>query len=271
MSNCVQTREGVTLAYQRWGTAGRQPLLFLHASGCHSHWWDRVGPMLADEFDVIAPDLRGHGDSHSSPDGLYDFETYAADVARVSDALGLESFVLVGHSMGGYVGATFAAKKPAALRGLVIADMLCELNGEMLARLHQAAARPQPTFATREEAESKFRLQPPETRAHSDILKLLAHHAVRATEDGRWTFKFDRRALRHPAANVWDLLPPISVPVLVVRGEMSPLMSKDDARRVAEGVSHGTWTELSGAYHNLMLDDPEKFVATVRDFARELV
>jgi pimeloyl-ACP methyl ester carboxylesterase len=52
---------------------------------------------------------------------------------------------------------------------------------------------------------------------------------------------------------------------------MSPLMSKDDARRVAEGVSHGTWTELSGAYHNLMLDDPEKFVATVRDFARELV
>jgi pimeloyl-ACP methyl ester carboxylesterase len=55
------TINGLRLHYRQWGQPGRQPLVLLHASGCHAHWWDWVGPRLASAYIVIAPDLRGHG------------------------------------------------------------------------------------------------------------------------------------------------------------------------------------------------------------------
>ncbi len=65
---------------------------------------------------------------------------------------------------------------------------------------------------------------------------------------------------------VWDLLPQITCPVLVVRGELSPLMPEAHATRIAHELSHGEWTNLPGAYHNLMLDNLTGFVEVVRTF-----
>jgi pimeloyl-ACP methyl ester carboxylesterase len=260
------TVNGVRLHYRQWGPAGQRPLLLLHASGCHAHWWDGVGPLLAEDYLVVAPDLRGHGDSARPEPPDYSFEAYVADLAGLVATLGLQNFVLLGHSMGGYVGLRYASAQPAGLRAMIVADMLCEVDGEALARLHQASTRPQPTFATRQEAEQRFRLQPPETTAAADVLQALAREAVCQTGDGTWTFKFDRQALNHPPVRVWDLLPRVACPVLVVRGELSPLMSATNAERVARDLPRGEWTAVPGAYHNLMLDNPTGFVRAVRDF-----
>ncbi len=248
------------------GNAGRRPLLLLHASGCHAHWWDEVGPQLAADYDVIAPDLRGHGDSGRPEPPDYHFDAYVADVAGLVQRLGLQDFDVIGHSMGGYIALRYASTQPQGLRHMVAADLLCDVGGEMLARMHQASERPQPTFATREEAAGKFRLQPPETTASSEVLEMLAREAVCQTASGEWTFKFDRRARKHPAVRVWDLLPLITCPVLVVRGELSPLMPVANAERMAHELPHGEWTSLPGTYHNLMLDDFTGFVEVVRAF-----
>jgi pimeloyl-ACP methyl ester carboxylesterase len=189
-----------------------------------------------------------------------------ADLAGLVDTLGWQDFCLVGHSLGGYIGLRYASTRPAALRAMITADMLCEVDGAALERLHQASTRPQPHFATREEAVQHFRLQPPETTAPPHVLQGLASEAVGQTADGGWTFKFDRRALNHPAVRVWDLLSRITCPVLVVHGALSPLMSAANAARVVQHLPQGQWTTLPHAYHNLMLDNPSGFVQIVRDF-----
>ena len=61
---------GLRLHYRQWGNVGRRPLLLLHASGCHAHWWNEVGPLLAADFDVCAPDWRAHGEWANAP-GAY--------------------------------------------------------------------------------------------------------------------------------------------------------------------------------------------------------
>lgn len=260
------TVNGIRLHYRQWGYAGRRPLLLLHASGCHVHWWDEVGPQLAADYDVVAPDLRGHGDSGRPEPPDYDFDAYVGDVAGLVQALDLQDFDLIGHSMGGYIALRYASTQPKGLRALVAADMLCEVEGEMLARMQQASHRPQPMFATQEEAMGKFRLRPPETTAAPEVLQMLAREAVCQTATGEWTFKFDRQARNHPAVRVWDLLPQITCPVLVVRGELSPLMPAANAERLANELPHGEWTSLPGTYHNLMLDNLTGFVKVVRTF-----
>lgn len=260
------TINGLRLHYRQWGHPGQQPLVLLHASGCHAHWWDGVGPMLAPDYYVIAPDLRGHGDSERPAPPDYHFDAYVADLVGLVDSLGLDDLCLIGHSMGGYVGLRYASTQPPALRAMITADMLCEVSGAALARMRQASTRPQPRFASRAEAEQRFRLQPPETTAAPEVLHLLAREAVGQTAAGEWTFKFDRQALNHSEVRVWDLLSHIVCPVLVVHGELSPLMSAANAEKVAQGIPGGKWTTLSGAYHNLMLDNPPDFVDLVRDF-----
>ena len=86
------------------------------------------------------------------------------------------------------------------------------------------------------------------------------------TNDGQWTFKFDRRTMDLPVVRVWDLLPQITCPVLVVRGELSPLMPPENAERLAQGLVHGEAVAVPGANHNLMLDNCDGFVQVVREF-----
>ncbi len=257
---------GVRLHYRHWENAGARPLLLLHASGCHAHWWDEVGPALADIYDVIALDLRGHGDSSHPEPPDYRFEAYVADIAGLVAALGWRDFDLVGHSMGGYIALSYASTQPSALRAVVAADMLCDVDGDTLERMRQASARPQPTFATFDEAVERFRLQPPQTTASPEVIQALAREAVCETDDGQWTFKFDRRTMDLPVVRVWDLLPQITCPVLVVRGELSPLMPPENAERLAQGLAHGEWATVPGAYHNLMLDNCDGFVQVVQEF-----
>jgi pimeloyl-ACP methyl ester carboxylesterase len=257
---------GLRLAYRDWGNAHAPALLCLHAGACHSHWWNEIAAPLADRYHVIAPDLRGHGNSARSDAGDYGFDTYASDVAALIEALAVEDVCLVGHSLGAYVGLVYASRRPRRLVALVIADMLCELDPAALDRVHEASRRPSPTFATREEAESRFRLQPPETVARPEILALLTREAVAQTPDGRFGFKFDRRAMGHPPIRAWDVAPNVACPTLVVRGERSSLMPRDHAERLATLVPHGRLREVAGAYHHLMLDNPRDFTAALDEF-----
>src|SRR6201995_2399901 len=105
-------------------TAGKgPPLLLLH--GWPEFWltWEPVMTRLADRFTLIAPDLRGFGDS-SKPDGAYGPDQHASDMLALMDALGVERFGVVGHDVGGAVMQPLARSAPARLSGLFFFDFV---------------------------------------------------------------------------------------------------------------------------------------------------
>jgi pimeloyl-ACP methyl ester carboxylesterase len=111
---------GLQFHYRAWSNKGT-PLIFLHGLASQSHMFDKVAPLLADRFRVIALDQRGHGES-AKPSSGYDFATVAQDLVALLDALKIKRAIVAGHSWGGNVALYFAAHYPERARGIVLID-----------------------------------------------------------------------------------------------------------------------------------------------------
>lgn len=97
---------GLRLHVREWGRPDGAPILFVHGwSQCHLYWTRQCEGQLADDFRLVAFDLRGHGMSEAplEAENYVDARLWADDVEAVVDGLGLDGAVLVGHSYGGYV------------------------------------------------------------------------------------------------------------------------------------------------------------------------
>lgn len=248
------------MEYRAWGTTGRPLVILLHALGCHSGWWSWVAPLLADQYRVIAPDFRGHGDSPRADD--YRFTAYAADVEQLVRKLGADSCALVGHSMGGYVALTVAARSVIETAAVVVADMKTDAPDQELAELKAAAQRPSRIYPTLDEAVARYRLAPPDHSVPPERLGAVARECYRQLPDGTWTEKFDRRALAIEALAPLDLATRLSCPSLFLRGEHSVVMPAGPATDLAAAAGAPLIT-MPGLYHHLPLESPANFAAKI--------
>ena len=121
MPTLIDSSDGVRVALHDLGGDG-PPLLILHATGFHGRSYRAVAEHLTDHFHVWAPDLRGHGDSTTPDDTDLGWASMTDDVVAVSEHLGVDSWAVAGHSMGGAV----AAKTALAHPGLVAAAWVFE-------------------------------------------------------------------------------------------------------------------------------------------------
>jgi pimeloyl-ACP methyl ester carboxylesterase len=112
---------GVRLHYVMGGQG--EPLVLLHGFPQTWYSWHKVMPALAEQYTVIAPDLRGYGDSSKPRDG-YDKKTMAEDIYQLVNKLGYEQIFLVGHDVGGMVAYAYACTYPTGVRRLAIAEAL---------------------------------------------------------------------------------------------------------------------------------------------------
>ena len=128
---------GIRLYYRRVGTG--EPVVLLHGFPETSYAWRKVMPALAERYTVIAPDLRGFGDS-DRPSGGYDKQTVAVDVCELLALLKLGPINLVGHDVGMMVAYAYAATHPSEVRRLVL--MEAALPGLGLEELYDAVKYP---------------------------------------------------------------------------------------------------------------------------------
>jgi len=250
------TVNGLRLRYRDWGGGG-QPLLALHGSAAHAHWWDPVAPLLRRRLRVLALDWRGHGRSAWPRPPTYRTEDLAADLLGVIERLSLDRVVIAGHSMGGQASLAFAAWHPHALERLVVLDAKPAVNTKRLAERQARGERPRVEFASRGAALRRFRLSPPETTAPRARIAAIGSRGIRRLGPGRWVYRFDPACehIRRPV-DAWPLLGRITAPTLIIRGERSAVLPRDTAERMAKLIPSARLEELSGAYHHVTLDAP---------------
>lgn len=113
---------GARFHVSSWGEEGNPVLLLVHGLQDHSRNWDWVARHFSDRFHVIAPDLRGHGDSDWSASGVYTLSTFVMDLADIVDSLELADINLLGHSLGGHIALRYTAAFPDKVQRLCIIE-----------------------------------------------------------------------------------------------------------------------------------------------------
>ena len=112
------------LHYVDWGNPEAPPLLLVHGGRDHCRNWDWVAQALRDDWHVICPDLRGHGDSQWSPDGNYAMSSYIYDLDQLIHQQGLAPVTIVAHSLGGNICLRYSGIFPDKVRKLVAIEGL---------------------------------------------------------------------------------------------------------------------------------------------------
>jgi pimeloyl-ACP methyl ester carboxylesterase len=258
--------DGRNIHFLDWHGDHTPPMLLLHGALLQAHVWDFWSLDMRQHFHIRAVDLPGHGSSDWAPDGDYTRARVAAHVVTLIEQLDLRSLVLLGHSLGGAVGALVAARLADRVRALVMVDSTLLPTGRPSVRT-RAAALPQ-TFASFEQfaqhAAGLGRRQDPARLSTS------LRWNARELADGRWTWKYDpaiRDASLGPAGfeDVWSALGAFPHPVLFVRaGEHSHLT--DEAADRLQALPNVRLTVLPEAAHNVMTDNPPAFRRVVSEF-----
>jgi len=244
----VATADGAMTCFE--GGSG-PPLILLHGAGDQAGTWSAVAPRFADRYRVIAVDLPGHGDSDPRSGPL----TLTAIVAGVEALLdGLpegERAVLVGNSLGAWVAAVLAARRPERIERIVLVD-----GGP----LRWVSSGPTLTPRDREEARALVAaIRDPDSPPLPDnVLDDLVE----------WTARGAVPRLLAAGADLEghlmdDALDRIAVPADVVWGESDRLIPMDYARRLTAGLPTARLTTLPKCGHVPQIECPAEFVETL--------
>src|SRR5882757_128434 len=114
--------QGLRLHFTDWGNQSAPPLILIHGGLDHSRSWDHLAQALRATFHVVAPDLRGHGESDWATGSSYSPVDHVYDLRCLAKFAGFEQAAIVGHSMGGMVGLTYAGAFPKQVSKLVVLD-----------------------------------------------------------------------------------------------------------------------------------------------------
>jgi pimeloyl-ACP methyl ester carboxylesterase len=253
------------------GDAGAPPVVCVHGYTSSAQAFNAPARHLQDRFHVIAPDVRGHGESAWSPAGEYQYRDQVSDLAAFVDQLGLARFTLIGTSMGGIIAMAYAGAHPERLQGLVINDIGPDVEGGSQRITQTVGSRPD-EFATLEDALEYRRQVSPIVASRSDEdQRELALGVLRQRPDGRWVWKMDPAYIQQrvqrgapPRPALWPVLQRLHCPTLVVWGTESDVLSEVQARRMVEVLPRGELVAVPGRGHAPTLVEPVALAALER-------
>jgi pimeloyl-ACP methyl ester carboxylesterase len=271
------------LHYVDWGNPSAPPLLLIHGGQDHCRNWDWVAQELRDDYHIIAPDLRGHGDSAWSPSGEYGMSAYVYDIAQLIHQQKLAPVRIIAHSMGGNVALRYAGVYPEAVTNLVSIEGLGP-SPAMMRRREEASAprrmrgwieqkrgfagRTPRRYATIEDA--FHRMQEENKHLTPEQARYLTVHGAAQNEDGTYSWKFDNYCRSNSPTDLapralHELWENIACPVLFVNGKESWASNPETDGRMKH-FKDGRVAEFEGAGHWVHHDRLDAFLETVRAF-----
>ena len=252
----------LTFHYIQWGEQG-QPLVCIHGITANASCFQAFADGLADDHRVFAYDLRGRGDS-DKPESGYSVPIHAADLAEIIDELGLDRPVIIGHSLGAYIGLYFAAHHPEKLSKLVLVDggapLPWETSEDQPAWLTSSIARLGITIASFDEYTQRLKVAPFLGPYWNDYLELYFEHDIYRNSDGSVVPKGSREAVHEEQRNLEKFNPEeqwakLQVPVLLLRAglgmftENDQLLPEELAVAIQRGIQGLTYVNFPKLNH----------------------
>jgi pimeloyl-ACP methyl ester carboxylesterase len=268
---------GLRLAADTWGAAESPVVLLLHGGGQHRHSWRDTSAALADAgLYVVSLDARGHGDSEWSPTGDYELHTLRDDVLAVLDAVG-RPVIIVGASMGGLTGLMIAqAAGPDRVRALALIDVVPKYEKAGSSRIRHFMQSGLGGFGRLEDAADAVAAYLPHRPRPRSVEGLRRN--LRQRQDGRWYWHWDPVMMTTPPpddpderlAQLEQAARDLTIPVLLVHGKLSDVVSEDGANEFKDLVRDVRLVHIAGAGHTAAGDDNDEFSLVVIDFCREI-
>ena len=271
------------LHYVDWGNEGAPPLLLIHGGRDHCRNWDWVARELREDYHVIAPDLRGHGDSQWVIGANYAMVDYVYDIAQLLWQKQLFPITIVGHSLGGSIAVQYTGIFPehvtklVAIEGLGPPPKLIALRAkraphermqEWIEAGRKLAGRLPRRYPTLEDAFRRMRAENP--HLSEEQARHLTIHGVNQNEDGTFSWKFDNHVRGHSpyafnleeASQLWER---IRCPTLIVRGAEGWTSDPEKDGRL-RFFRDGRVVNIPDAGHWVHHDQLDLFLSALRPF-----
>jgi pimeloyl-ACP methyl ester carboxylesterase len=227
------------LNYVDWGNESAPPLLLIHGNRDHCRNWDWIATALQPHFHILAPDLRGHGDSQWSLGGSYALIEYVYDISQLVHQKKLAPLTVIGHSLGGHIAMQYAGTYPENVTKLVSIEGFgpplawvqarakqdaAKRMQNWILQLRDLAARQPKHYASTDEAVARMQAANPFLSAAQ--ARHLTLHGVVQNEDGTYSWKFDNYVRsnspylfsENEMAELWRR---VECPTLLIRGTSS--------------------------------------------------
>src|SRR5882724_1731789 len=209
------------LHYVDWGNPDKPPLLLVHGGRDHCRNWDWTAEALREDWHIIAPDLRGHGDSQWSTDANYTMAGYIYDLAQLIHQQRLAPVTIVSHSLGGVVSLRYAGLYPDTVKRIVT---IVDRMDEWIREQRMLSGRMPRRYASIEDAFKRMQDENPHLTAEQ--ARHLTVHGVNQNEDGTYSWKFDNYVRAFPpydmaGRDVTLLWGRITCPTLLLYGKES--------------------------------------------------
>lgn len=217
---------GIDLSYLEW-KQGKKPLLLLHGLADNGLVWLSLGNHLAEDYHIIAPDLRGHGES-SKPETGYRFANFIADLEALIQHLGWNSFQALGHSWSAKLLLIWATQRPELFRSLILVDPFfigrmpnwMQITFPLLYRVlpFLQTMGPFPSY----EAAEKIARRLKQYQGWTPLQKAAFQAGIEQKLDGTWGSKFTVQARNEIFVDVMEvsgLTEPLEIPTLFIKPE----------------------------------------------------
>ena len=268
------------LNYVDYGSADKPLMVLVHGNRDHARNWDAVADRLVKDFHVVAPDLRGHGDSAWAVGSTYSMAEYVLDLTQLLGHIGKTPVTLLGHSLGGAVVLHYAGIFPKTVTKLVAIeglgpppnvaddDPVEKRMTTWIEEMQGMASRSPRQYDSLAEAAGRMQVANP--HLSKEMAEHLTVHGTMRTENGTYVWKFDNYVRAwgpqkydyEAVARLWSR---IDCPALLVRGSESWASNPEKDGRAQHFKQH-SYAEIEGAAHWVHHDRFEEFMAVLGGF-----
>ena len=271
------------LHYVDWGNEDAPTLMMVHGGRDHCRNWDWVADELRHDYHIIAPDLRGHGDSQWMLGGSYTIIDYVYDIAQLLHQTRATPSVIMGHSLGGSISLLYSGIYPEnvtkliSIEGMGPPPGMFDMYGKTgpharleawVGNLRQLSGRMPKRYSSLEDAFQRMQTENP--HLSEDQARHLTIHGSNQNEDGSYSWKFDNYVRAFAPIGLspeetWKIYARIDCPTLLIHGTESWASNPQDDGR-SKAFNNSSVAGIEGAGHWVHHDQLGRFLDVTREF-----